>query len=324
MKVVIIGLGSMGKRRIRLLKVIKKDIEIIGVDNNTRRTKEISEQFGITCYSSLEDMDNIDNIECAFVCTAPLSHAEIINCCLHKNLNVFTEINLVADGYIDNIKLAKDKKKLLFLSSTPIYRDEMKKIHEIVSENKKPVSYIYHVGQYLPDWHPWESIHSFFVNDKRTNGCREILAIELPWILKTFGKVTDFHAISNKLTNLSLDYPDYYSIQFSHENGSIGTVIFDVVCRKAIRKLEIFNEDIYIEWEGMPETLRKKNMESGELECICNLAYHKEQGYSEFINEYAYINELLEFFEVLQGKRPEYSMVEDRETLELIDQIEGL
>lgn len=33
MKVAVIGLGSMGKRRIRLLKHFDKNIEIIGIDS---------------------------------------------------------------------------------------------------------------------------------------------------------------------------------------------------------------------------------------------------------------------------------------------------
>lgn len=324
MKVVVIGLGSMGKRRIRLLKIIKKELEIIGIDSNVSRVKEVSEQFKIKCYTSIEQLDNIADLECAFVCTSPLSHAKIIHICLNKNLNIFTEINLVNDGYDENIKLAREKKKLLFLSSTPIYRDEMKKIHEIITENQKAVSYVYHVGQYLPDWHPWENIQSFFVNDKRTNGCREILSIELPWLLKTFGKVLKVHTVCSKLTKLSLGYPDNYSIQFVHQNGSIGTIIIDVVCRNAVRRLEIYNEDIYIEWNGKPETLKKKISETNELECICEKNYYREQGYSDFINEYAYINELLEFFKVLNGKKLEYSMEDDKETLDLIDKIEGL
>ena len=37
MKALIVGLGSMGKRRIRLLRGIDKNAEIIGVDTNPER-----------------------------------------------------------------------------------------------------------------------------------------------------------------------------------------------------------------------------------------------------------------------------------------------
>ena len=37
MTALIVGLGSMGKRRARLLKAVRPDIEIIGVDNSAGR-----------------------------------------------------------------------------------------------------------------------------------------------------------------------------------------------------------------------------------------------------------------------------------------------
>ncbi len=67
-----------------------------------------------------------------------------------------------------------------------------------IDESSCNFSYTYHVGQYLPDWHPWEDIKDFFVNDKRTNGNREILVRELPWLTETFGEVIDFKVEMNK------------------------------------------------------------------------------------------------------------------------------
>ena len=40
----------------------------------------------------------------AFVCTSPLSHSAVISECIKKGLHIFTELNLVADGYLENIK----------------------------------------------------------------------------------------------------------------------------------------------------------------------------------------------------------------------------
>ena len=51
------------------------------------------------------------------VCTAPLTHAGIITELLQNGLPVFTELNLVPDGYEENIALAKEKGLPLFLSS---------------------------------------------------------------------------------------------------------------------------------------------------------------------------------------------------------------
>lgn len=53
MKVIVIGLGSMGKRRIRLLKE-RKDVEIFGIDTQMERVKQVTEDLGVSCYNDLQ------------------------------------------------------------------------------------------------------------------------------------------------------------------------------------------------------------------------------------------------------------------------------
>lgn len=323
MTVMVIGLGSMGRRRIRLMKAMKLPVKIVGVDSKVDRCKAVMTDFGVECDISIEKISNRYKIECAFICTSPLSHAELIKECLEYGWHVFTEINLVSDRYVENITLAKQKGLTLFLSSTPIYREEMKKITEEIKESRYPVSYLYHVGQYLPDWHPWEQFKDFFVGDYRTNGCREIFAIELPWMTKTFGEIKEVKVLSSKLTELDIAYQDTYLVQIVHVNGNKGMLAVDVVCRKPVRKLEVYNEELYLIWEGTPQTLEKLNLDTKQMEILECGGYYNEAGYSDFVNEYAYMNEIGEFFEVMEGKEPKYTMSMDAQILNLIDKIEG-
>ena len=159
MVICVIGLGSMGKRRIKLLKAFFDDLVIIGIDNNVERVKSVAGEYGIDCYFALSDVPQ--KPDCAFVCTSPQFHASIIQECLVNDLHVFSEINLIDDLYDENIQLAKQKRKVLFLSSTPLYKEEMKIIDNRINQNGKPCAYQYHVGQYLPDWHPWDSLENF-------------------------------------------------------------------------------------------------------------------------------------------------------------------
>ena len=50
MKICVIGLGSMGRRRIRLIKKMNIDVTIIGVDNNIERVKSVANEYNIDCY----------------------------------------------------------------------------------------------------------------------------------------------------------------------------------------------------------------------------------------------------------------------------------
>lgn len=324
MTILVIGLGSMGKRRIRLMRAMNLPIEIVGVDSKVDRCNAMSAEFDVECDMSIEHIAGRKRIDCAFICTSPLSHAELIKKCLEHGWHVFTEINLVADCYDENIALAQEKEVVLFISSTPIYRSEMRKITEEIRESKLPVSYLYHVGQYLPDWHPWEQYKDFFVGDNRTNGCREIFAIELPWMIRAFGDIQDVQVVANKLSELDINYPDTYLVQLTHINGNQGMFAVDVVCRRPVRRLEVYNEKLYMEWEGTPQTLKKENLTTHHLEQIDCGEYYNEVGYSEFVNEYAYMNEIKEFFAVVEGKQPEYTMQMDADTLNLINEIEGV
>ncbi len=246
MNVVVIGLGSMGKRRIRLLNRMVDgdvcDLSVAGIDSSEERRKEAEDLYGIKTYASISDAMQEETYEAAVISTSPLSHAAIITECLNANLHVFTEINLVADGYEDNIKLAKEKGCVLFLSSTPMYRREMQYIKGVVAHNEHKCIYHYHVGQYLPEWHPWENYKNYFVGDKRSNGCRELFAIELPWLVDTFGDVKSVASIHKKISGLDLPYDDSYTVNIKHASGVIGNLSIDVVTPKGGRKLVLWGE----------------------------------------------------------------------------------
>ena len=324
MKALIVGLGSMGKRRIRLLKGIDPSIEIIGVDTWDERRAQV-EEMGHKTFTSIADAA-AEKPDVAFVCTAPLSHYAILKELLTYKINSFTELNLVKDGYEELMELAKANNTVLFLSSTMLYRGEINFILDEVKKYEKPVSYIYHIGQYLPDWHPWESYKNFFVGNKRTNGCREIFGIEMPWLIEAFGKVTDVYSVSNKVTDLDIDFDDRYFVTLTHESGARGVLSVDVVCPKAVRNLEVYGEGLHLFWEGNPKALWKFNKVTKEKEFINTyVTFEHDSRYSDNIVENAYVDEMQNFLNVVKGtEQPKYSFEKDLYTISVMDKIEGI
>ncbi len=325
MNVLVIGLGSMGIRRIRLLQRFGQVSKIIGADRRKDRREGTEKRFKCRTYSDIEEVFRQEReIQCVFVCTSPLSHSYLISEALKKKLHVFTELNLVSDGYKENMVLAEQMKRILFLSSTQLYREEIRFIKKRISGEKK-LNYIYHIGQYLPDWHPWEKFDDFFIGDKRTNGCREIMAIEFPWLISVFGEIKDFHVTSGNMSKLIIPYKDNYIIQLEHESDNKGVLIIDVVSPKAVRNLEIYGENIYYCWDGSPASFKCFDRFDRKMKSV-HLYDDAEQldNYSSFVVENAYQREIQEFFDILEGKsQPVYGFKEDLEVLKLIDQIEG-
>lgn len=325
MKIIVIGLGSMGKRRIRLLNE-RKDVQLFGIDSQESRCQEVVEIFGIKCYTSISEVVAKEHPEAAVISTSPLSHATIIKECLQNNLHVFTEINLVPDGYAENMMIAKEKNLVLFLSSTFLYRKETQTIIEKVHQANCPLNYIYHIGQYLPDWHPWESYTNYFIGNKRTNGCREIMAIDLPWIVTAFGPIKKISAIKSKNTQLNIDYNDNYLITIDHEGGHKGVLAVDVVTRKAIRHIDVYGEQFQMSWNGTADSLTQYNIETQQEEKIAfeNASEHVE-GYAAFITENPYREELNAFLLQISDstKLPAWDFEKDLNVLKVIDQIEA-
>lgn len=325
MNVVVIGLGSMGKRRIRLIRQYDASYRIIGVDSNSGRCIDATKEFGIVTYSELSDALKAVQFDCAFVCSSPLSHASLVTECLESGMHVFTELNLVADDYEKNINLAEENNLTLFLSSTFLFRDDIRRIEQELVESDCLCNYSYHVGQYLPDWHPWEDYRNFFVCQKRTNACREIMAIELPWLTRTFGDIESVKVLKGKNTDLDVDYPDNYLLLLVHESGHKGMMAIDIMTRMAVRKFELFGKNIYLTWDGHPETLYKYDIDKKTMVQIKSYStIDQEEGYQDFVIENAYYSEIESFFNCVQRDLDApYCFQDDLEVLQIIDEIEA-
>lgn len=315
----------MGKRRIRLIKKYNEEYQIFGIDFSEERRKSSEKEYGIETFLDLDELLIKKPVDCAFICTSPLSHNGIINNCLEKGLHVFTELNLVTAGYDQNTRLAKEKNITLFLSSTFLYRQEVKKIKQLVKKSEFQLNYTYHIGQYLPDWHPWENYKDYFVGDRRSNGCREIFSIELPWLIDTFGAISKFHVMKSKISTLDIDYNDNYMVMIEHENGHKGMLAVDVVSRKAVRNFELFGEELFLQWDGSAEGIRVYDFDRKEEKKIqLYETIDQLEQYSAFVVENAYFDEISSFFAVIeQREEPLYSFSKDKAILEIIDEIEA-
>lgn len=322
MKVIVIGLGSMGKRRIRLIKQYRSDIEIVGIDTREDRRQEVQDIYGMKTFETLSKCHS--DASAAFICTAPLSHPTLITECLTLGLHVFCELNLIATDYQKNIELARDKDLKLFLSSTMLYREEVTYIGKRVAQSKTLPNYMYHVGQYLPDWHPWEDYNEFFVGDKKSNGCREFLAIELPWIQKVFGEIQNVTVRKSKNSHLRILYDDNYMLLLEHKSGIKGMMAVDVISRKAVRNLEVFGEELHLSWDGSATGLFDYdfNAKTDKPVSLYTSVDHLA-GYNNSIVENAYLKEVQTFFDTINGMPKEiYGFEEDIRTIKWIDVIE--
>ena len=92
LRVLQVGLGSMGKRRIRNLQQLGVK-EIIGFDLNEDRRKEVEKLYHIPTISNIEK-GLMEKLDCMVISTPPDLHYMYAKIAIKNNIHFFTEVNL--------------------------------------------------------------------------------------------------------------------------------------------------------------------------------------------------------------------------------------
>ena len=241
MKFLVVGLGSMGQRRIRCLQHLKH-YNIFGYDIDKNKILNAKKKYNIKVNTNLNDLLD-QEFDAIIVSTDPMYHMKYAYLALKKNTPVFIEASVTNIKKIKKlIQLNKQKKNLIFPSCTMIFNDSIMEIKKIINQKKIGKVYFakYHVGQYLPDWHPWEKIKNFYVGRKETNGCKELIPFELNWMVDIFGKPKFVDSTKNKLSDLKIDFPDIQSFRISFPKNIIFDITIEIMSRpQATRELQI-------------------------------------------------------------------------------------
>jgi predicted dehydrogenase len=113
----------------------------------------------------------------------------------------------------------------------------------------RPLALVHHVGQYLPDWHPWEDYRTFYAARRDTGAAREIVPFELNWLTHLFGAVIELNCFRAKLSQLEVDIDDIYSTLLRFESQVQGSMVIEAISRPGIRRARIVGEEGTLEWD---------------------------------------------------------------------------
>jgi predicted dehydrogenase len=321
MKVLIVGLGSMGKRRIRNLRALGI-ADIRGFDLRSDRRIEAAEKYGIQTYERIED-GLADRPDAVVISLPPDLHVLYANKALEHRIPFFTEASVVTDGMVELISRLRELNVVGVPSCTMRYYAGPRSLKRMIQSGLigRPLAWTYHSGQYLPDWHPWESIDSYYVSKKSTGGCREIVAFELVWLVELFGGISEVFCQKCKLSDIPAEIDDIYQLQVKHSSGVRGQLMVDVLARPAIRLVRVVGSEGTVEWDANQKIVRlysastkswtREDLGSGTV----------ENGY---VNpEEPYVEEMADFVSCVSQKRqPAYCFSEDLAILKILEAAE--
>lgn len=327
MKFLVVGLGSMGKRRVRNLLELKVD-EIIGYDIREDRRKESADLYSIKVTKDIESAINMKP-DVMIISTPPDKHLEYAIMATNNDIHFFTEVNTMRPEKLQNIIELLKRKKITGLPSTNLmFHPSVVKIRNLIKNKEigKILSFNFHSGSYLPDWHPWERLEDYYVYKKETGGGRDQIAWELSWIIALMGRPKIVSAMTRKLASFQADIFDMYDILIQFENNSIGHVMVDVIQRPPGRTFEIIGENGYIRWDYDNKSVRLFSVNTNTW---CE--YPEKDDYKGYTVENpkpgfaikevgmteSYIDEIKNFIDVINGKKkPEFTFEDEKLLLE--------
>lgn len=246
MKFLVVGLGSMGKRRVRNLQALGHTA-LAGFDPRADRREEASSRYGIAVFNSFESALAQFQPEALVISTDPSLHMDYAMPAAGRGLHCFIEASVVEGERIAQLcATLKGSKLVMVPSCTMRYYPGPIAIRDVIRGGKlgKPLNLNYLTGQYLPDWHPWEHIRDFYVSRRETGGAREIVPFELTWLNEIFGEPEPLACVKSKLTDMDADIDDIYHCLLRYPQGMLANVTVEVISRpKATRELHILGSD---------------------------------------------------------------------------------
>lgn len=303
LKFLVIGLGSMGKRRIRNLHV-NMQRQIIGYDVRSDRRRETAKIYGIETVNNIKKV-SAKNFDVIIISASPESHGKYIRMALKHNKHFFVEHPTSANGYKEIFK--NDNSQLVKAPScTMLFYKPIKMIKEILKKKTigKILTFQYHMALYLPDWHRYEDYRKVYFSKKETGACREMLPFELIWLNWIMdSKVAEISGYIKKVSNLKISADDTILANLKYDNGILGNVMIDVISRKPFRTLRVLGSEGVLEWERFDSVIKLYNAKNKTTKSIKIPKGQVQKGYEITGNEeQMYNDEIKTLLQAIKGK----------------------
>jgi predicted dehydrogenase len=327
MNILIVGLGSMGKRRVRCLQHLGYGAEQIhGFDLREDRRAEAAETYGIHVHDAFDSAFEAAQPGAMVISVPPDVHHIYMKKALNLDVPFFVEASVVDEDLEAIIQHAEVKEVLAVPSATMLFHPAIKTVRRIIDDGilGKLSHMSLHAGQYLPDWHTYEAVEDFYVSQPETGGAREIVPFELTWVTTLFGFPKRVAGVVGKTIDIegaeAID--DTYNFILDYD-GFMVTGIVDVVSRSATRRIVINGERGQLIWDWVEEEVRVYDGENGAWTAHPYDIAAAADGYDAKIGETMYIEEVRAFLNAVTGGGAfPNSLEEDLEVLRLLYAIE--
>lgn len=280
MKILFIGLGSIGKRHLNNIKNygekigLKFEIHALRSNNSKDQICEVDKEY----YNYL-DIDN--NYDCCFICNPTYKHFEALVNTFNKCNYIFIEKPVFEHIKYDISFIKESDYNRIYVASPLRYNRVITEI-ELALEKQKVHSIRAICSSYLPNWRKNVDYRNVYSSHKSQGGGVSIDCIhEWDYITHIFGFPLEVHNIKNKVSNLEIDCEDV-STYIGNYKDKVVELHLDYFGVKTRREIEIITESGYIKGDLTNKEIyiyENEELKVKKLDFDLNEMYEKEMQY---------------------------------------------
>tara|TARA_Y100000031_G_C8161157_1_gene357050 strand:- start:26 stop:973 length:948 start_codon:yes stop_codon:yes gene_type:complete len=239
MKILIIGLGSIGQRHaLNLIKIGYKNLIFQTPNKNKIQNKKLKK---IKAYKKL-NYALYEKPDLAFICTPTNSHTEIAIKLAKKKINFFMEKPV---GNNENkikklIKLCKKNKIINMVGYMMRFHPAIIKLKSIINNSKKGDFFYFNSewGEYLPEWNKYTKKNykkNYAANKSMGGGVALTLSHDLDTARFLFGDVSGVSVKKNNFNPLKIQAESIIDFNVNFKNNIYGNIHLDYLQKNKIR-----------------------------------------------------------------------------------------
>lgn len=319
MKFLQLGLGSMGKRRVRCLQALRAG-EIVAFDMRPDRRAEAEQLYGIKTVASFAE-GMAGEPDALIISTPPDQHVSYALAAVEAGKPFFAEETVMLDPKaMDPLLAALDARPVVAAAScTMRFHPAAQYIKAILESGEvgRPLAFTATCLSYLPEWHPWERMQDYYVASRVSGGGREMAIFDLDWLEWVFGDVKSVMAEVGQIGAFPTDIDDTFLMLLRFANGLAGSFSASVAFPVVGRSFELSCENGQIIWDNRIHRVSVYTLADGKWK------QYMETASRDYSYDRMYIDEIEHFLCAVRGEAPyQRDMRDVKRLLEVLQAIE--
>lgn len=294
MKILHIGAGSMGTRRLRDLHGQPGLTQAL-LDGREDRRQRAKDRFGLPVFSDL-DAALAWQPDALVISTPPGTKDVYVQAALERGLHHFIEADIWVRRAAE-IERTSVKRRLVSVPSASFeFLPLVKALGDHVRDDLGSLlTYQCYMATFMPTWHVTEGLE-YYARHRNTTSAREMIPFELHWLNARFGAPVEVAGRYEKYGTLPYPFEDTWTLSMRLERGGVGQLGVSGGCPSDYRRGVCFGTKACITWDiyGGDLGVHRAGEKSARV---------KNYGAITDVLEAAYADEIRTFIAACEGRQ---------------------